>query len=88
MVALSVAAKEVMFLTQLLGSMKMSVKLPVMVRVDNVGALFIASNITTTAHVNHFDIRYNYVNESVEDGVVKIIFLSLLKMTTTFSQRI
>ena len=35
-VALSEAAKEVMFMIQLLGSMKISVKLPIMIRVDNV----------------------------------------------------
>ena len=46
-----------------------------MVRVDNVGAIFMASNITTTCHTKHVDIRYKYVNEYVEDGVVKIGFV-------------
>ena len=78
---------------QLLGSMKISVKLPVMVGVDNVDATFMAHNITitpgtkhmdirylkmeqtTTCHTKHMDIQYNYVNEYVEDGVVKIVFV-------------
>ena len=34
---ISEAVKEVMFVSQLLGSMKISVKLPIMVRADNVG---------------------------------------------------
>ena len=34
-----------------------------------------ASNITTTCHTKHVDIKYKYVNKYVEDGVVKIIFV-------------
>ena len=56
--------------------MNTSVKLPVMVRVDNVGALFMASNITTMPCTKHVDIRYKYVNEYVKDGVVKIVFVN------------
>ena len=52
------AVKEVLFLIQLLGSMKISVKLPVMVRVDNVGAIFMAIYITTKSHTKCVDIRY------------------------------
>ena len=46
-----------------------------MVRVDNMGAIFMASNITTTSHTKHVDIRYKYVNKYVEDEVVKIVFV-------------
>ena len=74
-IALSKAVKEVMFVVQLLGSMQIAVKYHVMVRVDNMGAIFMASNITTTYHTKHMDIRYKYVNEYVEDRVVKIVFI-------------
>ena len=67
------AVKEVMFVIQLLGSMKIAVKYPVMVRVDNMGDIFIASNITITCYIKHINIRYKYVNEYVEEKVVKII---------------
>ena len=39
------------------------------------GAIFMASNITTTCHTKHVDIRYKYVNEYVEDRVVQIVFV-------------
>ena len=55
--------------------MKISVKYPVMVVVDTVDALFLASNITTTSCTKHIDIRNKYVNENFEDGVVKKIFV-------------
>ena len=54
--------------------MKILVKYQVMVRVNNIGVIFMASNITTTCHTKHVDIRYKYVNEYVEDRVVKIMF--------------
>ena len=74
-VALSKAVKEVMFMIELLGSMKIIVKYPVMVRLDDVNAIFMASNIATTCHAKHVDIRYKYLNEYVEDRVLKIVFV-------------
>ena len=74
-IALSEAVKKVMFVAQLLENMQIIVKYPVMVRVDNVGAIFMASNIMTTSHTKHVDIRYKYVNKCIEDGIVKIIFV-------------
>ena len=59
--------------------MKISVKLPAMERVDNIGAIFTASNITTTSHIKHVNIRYKYVNEYVEDGVVENFFVKSTK---------
>ena len=73
-IALSEAVNEVMFMAQLLESMQIAVKYPVMVRVNNVGALFMATIIMTTSHTKHVDIPYKYVNVYVEDGIVKIIF--------------
>ena len=45
------------------------------VRMDNVGAIFMASNITPTCCAKHLDIWYKYVNENVEDEDVKIFFV-------------
>ena len=55
-----------MFVVQLLGNMKIAVKYPVIVRVNNEGAICMSSNITTPCHTKHVDIRYKYVNEHVE----------------------
>ena len=52
--------------------MKIVIKYPVTVRVDNVCAIFMVSNITATCHTKQMDIRYKYVNKYVNDGVVKI----------------
>ena len=67
---------EVVFFIQLLGSMKIAIQYLVMARVDNVGAIFMASNKTNTCHTKHVDIKYKYVNENVENRIVKITFKS------------
>ena len=55
--------------------MKILVEYPVMVRMDNDGVTFMESNITTAPHTKHMDVSYKYVNEFVENRVVKIIFV-------------
>ena len=73
--ALSEAVKEVIFVVQLIKTMGIQVQIPVTVRVDNVGAVFMAKNITTTGCNKHVYIRTKYVNDYVEYGMVKIIFV-------------
>ena len=73
--ALSEATKEIIFVLQLLESIHIKVRLPIIVRVDNVGAIFLSGNINTASRSKHIDIRTNYVNEYVEDGVLKIVFV-------------
>ena len=55
--------------------MKNKVKLPVIVHVDNVGAIFMGSNVRTSSCTRHIDCCTKYVREYQEDGVVKIIFV-------------
>ena len=74
-ITVSKAVKEVMFVIQLLGSMSILVEYSVMVRVGNIGAIFMASNIMTMSCTKHVNITYKYVNEYVEDRIVKIIFV-------------
>jgi hypothetical protein len=74
-VALSEAAKEVRFVFQVLRSMGVKVNLPIIVRVDNVGAIFIGNNVTVSQRLKHIDIRYHFVREYVQDGFIQIIFV-------------
>ena len=74
-IAASEAVKEVMFVYQLIKGVGIKVSLPIVVRVDNVGAIFMSKNITTTGRTKHVDVRFKYVNEYVEEGIVKIVFV-------------
>ena len=59
----------------LLKSTSLEVKLPITVRVDNMGAIFMSENSTTSNRTKHVDTRYRFVNEFVGDGFNKIMFL-------------
>ena len=73
--ALSEAAKEIAFVYQLLMTMGIETKLPIVCRVDNMGAIFIAENINTSAKTKHIDLRMKYVTEFCESGFIKIVFV-------------
>ena len=64
-----------MIVLQLLQSMKIKVKFPIIVHFDNVGAIFMTNNITTIGCTKHMDICYKFVREYVEDGIIKIVFV-------------
>jgi hypothetical protein len=74
-VALAEAAKEVKFVYQVLLSMGMKIKLPIIVRVDNVGAIFMAENVAVSQRTKHIDVKYRFVQEFVLDGFLRIIFV-------------
>ena len=42
---------------------------------DNVGAIFLMENVSTSQRTKHIDVRYHFVREFVEDGFIKIIFV-------------
>jgi hypothetical protein len=73
--ALSEAAKEVKFFIQVLVSINIQVKLPVVVHVDNVGAIFMSENVNATSRTKHIDARYHFIREYIEDGYIKVIFV-------------
>ena len=73
--ALSELAKEIIFLKQLVEYMGIKIRYPIIVRVDNVGAIYIANNYTTSQRTKHIDVRTHFVREFIEDGIIKIIFI-------------
>jgi hypothetical protein len=73
--ALSESAKDLKFVAQILITMGIPVRLPIIVRVDNVGAIFMSENVSASSRTKHIDIRYHFVREFVEDKFIKIIFV-------------
>jgi hypothetical protein len=72
--ALSAAAKEIKFIYQVLTSMGIKVELPIIVKVDNVGAIFMAENATSTNRTRHISAHYHFVREYIFDGFIRIQF--------------
>jgi histone deacetylase 1/2 len=73
--ALSEASKEIKFIVQILISMGIPVTIPIIIRVDNVGAIFMADNSSASSRTKHMDTRYHFVREFVEENFIKIIFV-------------
>jgi hypothetical protein len=74
-VAMSEAVKEIRFIYYLLSGMGVEVKLPIFVRSDNVGAIFMAEISSSGVRTRHIDKRYRFVREHVEDDFIKIVFV-------------
>jgi hypothetical protein len=74
-VAISEAVKEIRFIYYLLESIGMNVKLPIVVRCNNVGAIFMAENSSSGVCTRHVDTRYHFICEHIEDGFIQIVFV-------------
>ena len=72
---MSEAAKEIKFVYQILISMGLKVKMPIIVRVDNVGAMFMSENTSTSQRTRHVDIQYCFVKGFIDEKFLKIIFV-------------
>ena len=73
--ALTEAAKEVKFVVQILMTMGVNVILPVIVRVDNIGAIWMAENASAGSRTKHVELKYHFIRRYVEEGFIKIVFV-------------
>jgi hypothetical protein len=55
--------------------MGVDVKLPIVVRCDNVGAIFMAENSSSVIRTRHIYTRNYFVREHVKYGLIKIVFV-------------
>jgi hypothetical protein len=87
-VAISEAVKEVKFIYCLLCDFHIKVNLPIIIKTDNIGAVFMAENSSTGVRTRHVDTRYNFIREFIEDELLKLNFLDPLRMMQIFSPKI
>jgi hypothetical protein len=73
---MSEAVKEIRFIYFHLKGMGVDVKLPIVVRCDNVGAIFMAENSSSGIRTSHIDTRYHFVCGNVEDGLINIVLFT------------
>jgi hypothetical protein len=69
------AVKEISFVYYLLNDIHVQVKIPIIVKTDNVGAIFMSENASTGVRTRHVDTRYHFVCDFIEDGFSKIEFV-------------
>ena len=73
--AMSELCSELLFIKQILEFLKMSIEYPMIVRVDNIGAMLLANNSVLSQQTKHISVRHHFIREYVEEGVVKIVFV-------------
>jgi hypothetical protein len=78
-VAISEAVKEIKFIYYLLREIGIEVNLPITVKTDNVGAMFMAQNASSSVRTRHIDTRYHYVRENLEEGIINIEFVKSIE---------
>jgi hypothetical protein len=70
------AVREVSFIAQILLFMGVSIKILVEVWIDNVGAIFMTKNQTSSSRTRHMDTRWWYVAEMQDaEGLIKVGFV-------------
>ena len=75
LVAASEAVKEIVFVMQVLKSIGIPVETPVIVRVDNMGAIFMAENASSSVRTRHIDIKWHFTRNLTKDKIIKIVFV-------------
>ena len=55
--------------------MGIKIEYPIIVHVDNTGAIFLANNETLGQRTKHIHTRYHFTREYVQDGVLKIVYI-------------
>ena len=74
-VVLSLTTNNMEFVRNVDKSMKFGVELPMVLRVDNTRAMELAKNQSTTGRTKHLDVRFHYVRELVEQGIIKLEYV-------------
>ena len=73
--AISEVAMEILYIEGILKFLDQKLKYPIIVHVDNIGAVYLSKNATTGNRTKHIDTRYHFVREYIEDGIVKVVFV-------------
>ena len=68
-------AKEICFVIQILLSIGIPVQMPVTIMVDNMGAIFMSKNATSSSRTRHMDVKWRYVNDLSDDKVIELVFV-------------
>jgi hypothetical protein len=73
--AVSEVVKEIKFIAQMHEFLEVKVNYPIRVYVDNVGAIFLANNKTSSQRTKHVDVRYHFIRQYIEEGKIIIEFV-------------
>ena len=70
-------AKDLLFVKQNLEFADTTIRYPIIVHVNNIGATYMAENGSSSNQTKHINMLYHFLKESIEEGIMKIEFVIL-----------
>ena len=74
-VSMSEGTKDLLFVLMCLNYIKMKVKLPMVVLIDNIGAIEMLDSRTGQSRTKHIDTRYHWIKNYVDEGKLKVSYV-------------
>ena len=72
--ALAEVTKEIMYLKQLLETLGLTVKTPILIYEDNQQAIDIANNLMIKSRTKHIDIKLHFIQELIENKTISLVY--------------
>jgi hypothetical protein len=69
-------AQDMLFAMRVMNEMQLKVKLPMVLEVDNQGAVDIANNWSSTGRTRHMDVRLKFLRELKEADILHVTWIS------------
>jgi hypothetical protein len=60
---------------QVLEFLGQEIDFPIIIKVDNIGAIYMAENNMSNNQTKHVNTRYHFVRGFIEDGTIKVEFI-------------
>jgi hypothetical protein len=74
-VSCSEAATEIIYVRNLMEFLGLKIEYPILLNIDNIGAIYMADNATSSKRTKHVDTRWHYVRDYIQDGILKVVFV-------------
>ena len=71
-VALSMATQEAVWIRRLLSDLTVTQDQATVLMEDNQGAIYIGKNPVSHARTKHIDVRYHYIREALNEGIINV----------------
>ena len=76
-VAILEVSTKILFIAGVMKFLGIQITYPIKINVDNIGEIYLSKNSNTGNGTKHVDTRYNFVQEYIKKGIVKVIFVCL-----------
>ena len=75
-VAIADVVKELLYLRNILRSLGFVIGLPMIVEVDNIGAIYLTRNASSSVRTRHVDLQFHFVREFYQQGILQVVFVN------------